>query len=239
MKGSLVCHNLLYSLLTVSCKIERVGVGEAWHIKEGAVAAKSFVISAGAGHDISFELQLVNKTGCQLILLDPSPTGRTTVQKFGIPRGMVFEPLALSDHDGTTSMAPPLNPIEGSWRVDTTEAGDTVGSTTIRHLMQRHGVKEVELLKIDIEGFEYRVLYDALRRRLPIKQVCVEIHQGPEFGASRGDRWALILRLILAGYRLVHHENWDHTFVHNRFLMSPSASQGKASARRMQSSKRP
>lgn len=239
MSKSLVCHNLLYRLLTFSCKTERIGVGEAWHIKEGTVGAQSFVISGGAGQDISFELQLVNKTGCQLILLDPSPTGRTTVQKFDIPPGMFFEPLALSDHNGTISMAPPLNPSEGSWRVDTTEAGDIVGSTTIRHLMQHRGMKEVELLKIDIEGFEYRVLYDALRRRLPIKQICVEIHQGPEFGATRGDRWALILRLFLAGYRLVHHQNWDHTFVHKNFLMPPSASQGRASARRMQSSRCP
>jgi FkbM family methyltransferase len=214
MESSLACHNLLYRLLTTSCKTLRVGSDAAWHIKEGTIGSRSFVISGGAGHDISFELQLVKETGCQLILLDPSPTGRTTVSKLDLPSSIIFEPLALSDWHGALSMARPLNSSEGSWRIDTSGGGDTVQSTTIDHLMDRYGVKKVDLLKIDIEGFEYPVLQDALRRKLPIKQICVEIHQGPEFGVTRGDRWALIFRLLRTGYRLVHHEGWDHTFIH-------------------------
>jgi FkbM family methyltransferase len=219
MGYALACHNLLYRLLTIRCETERVGADAAWYIKKGTLDSQSFVISGGAGHDISFELQLAKKTGCQLILLDPSPTGRTTVRKFDLPPRMVFEPLALSDRHGAISMAQPLNSSEGSWRIDTIGEGDSMQSTTINQLMERHGVEEVDLLKIDIEGFEYPVLQDALRRELPIKQICVEIHQGPEFGATRVDRWALILRLLRAGYRLVHHEGWDHTFVHKSVLI--------------------
>lgn len=212
----------------------RIGADAAWHIKNDTVGSHSFVISGGAGHDISFELQLVMETGCQLILLDPSPTGRVTVAKSDLPRSMVFEPLAISDRHGLVAMAQPLNSSEGSWRRDTRNSGDRMQSTTIHKVMQRHGAKKVDLLKIDIEGFEYQVLHDALRRRLPIKQICVEIHQGPEFGATRGDRWALILRLLLAGYRLVHHKGWDHTFVHKSAFMKAGALRGTASAMRMQ-----
>jgi FkbM family methyltransferase len=219
MGYAFACHNFLYRLLTIRCEMVRVGADAAWYIKEGTVGSQSFVISGGAGHDISFELQLVEETGCHLILLDPSPTGRATVRKFDLPTGIVFEPSALFDHHGGISMAQPLNPSEGSWRIDTGGTGDIMPSTTIEQLMKRHGVKEVDLLKLDIEGFEYPVLLDALYKMLPIKQICVEIHQGPEFGATRGDRWALIIRLLRAGYRLVHHEGWDHTFVHKSLFM--------------------
>lgn len=209
----LVLHNLIYRLLTARCETVRLGAAVAWHIKRDTIGSQSFVISGGAGHDISFELQLVTQTGCQLILLDPSPTGIATVQKTDLPPRMAFEPSALSDQDGIISMAQPLNPREGSWRVDSSGAGETMQSTTVGQVMKRHGAKEIDLLKIDIEGFEYSVLHDALRRKLPIKQICVEIHQGLEFGATRVDRWALILHLLRADYRLVHWQGWDHTFV--------------------------
>ena len=39
-----------------------------------------------------------------------------------------------------------------------------------------NGHDSIDLLKIDIEGFEYEVLEDCLEDRIPIKQICVEFH---------------------------------------------------------------
>lgn len=214
MNLSLLGHRLVYRALTRSMPTTRVGVGAAWNLAMDSLTAESFVISGGAGHDISFELELVARTGCRLVLLDPSPTGKATVDQAELPSALVFEAKALSSQVGVISLAKPIDMREGSWRLDLSGSGEKMQSTSISDIMQRFEVDRVDLLKIDIEGFEYDVLDDVLKRGIPIRQICVEIHQGPVFGKSRIDRWHLIFRLLKARYRLIHHDGWDHTFLH-------------------------
>ena len=214
MNLSLLGHRLVYRALTRTRPTTRVGDRAAWNLAADSISADSFVISGGAGHDISFELELVAKTGCRLVLLDPSPTGRATVDRADLPGRLVFEAKALSSKVGILCLARPLDMREGSWRLDPSGSGDDMQSTSIVDIMQRFAVDRVDLLKIDIEGFEYDVLNSALEQRVPIQQICVEIHEGPTFGKSRSDRWSLTLQLLRARYRLIHHEGQDHTFFH-------------------------
>jgi len=214
MNLSLLGHRLVYRALTRSRPTTRVGDGAAWNLALDSLSAESFVISGGAGHDISFELELVARTGCRLVLLDPSPTGKATVDRTDLPSELVFEGKALSSQVGALSLARPLDMREGSWRLDVNGLGEEMQSTSIVDIMQRFAVDRVDLLKIDIEGFEYDVLNDVLQRGIPIQQICVEIHEGPIFGKRRSDRWNLIFQLFRAGYQLIHNEGWDHTFLH-------------------------
>lgn len=207
-------HNLVYGLLTLKIKTSRIGGAVSWNVKMQGIDEKSFVISAGAGHDISFELDLVARTGCRLVLLDPSPTGCKTVGNMKLPPEITFESTALSDRTGHIILAKPVNMLEGSWRVAVDGDGDEMACTTITEIMDRYSKSSIDLLKIDIEGFEYQVLQDMLIRKIPVKQICVEIHQGPEFGKTRRDRWRLIYHLYRSGYRLIHSVGWDHTFLH-------------------------
>ena len=207
-------HKTVYSLLIQRAKFSRIGGSTAWNLNMQDVNNYSFVISAGVGHDISFELELIAQTGCQIVLLDPSPTGCKTIEKIQLPPGITFEPIALSDRTGQMTLAKPANLLEGSWRVAIDGEGDTMPCTSIGEIMERHSKSSVELLKIDIEGFEYQVIHDMLLRKTPVKQICVEIHQGPEFGKTRWDRWRLIYQLYRSGYRLIHYDGWDHTFLH-------------------------
>jgi FkbM family methyltransferase len=214
MNFTLFFHKVIYKLLTKSMKTIRLGNGAPWNLDLRNLCKNSFVISAGAGHDISFELELVERTGCRLVLLDPSPTGRETVRKFRLPESMQFQAAALSNRIGSTSLAKPLNILEGSWRIAEDGLGDEMPSTTLSEIMRCESINKIDLLKIDIEGFEYQVLEEALNRQIPIRQICVEIHEGSEFGKSRLDRWVLILLLYRYGYRIIYSKGWDHTFLH-------------------------
>jgi FkbM family methyltransferase len=211
-------HKLVYRLLTLKIKTYRIGAAASWNVKMQVIDENSFVISAGAGHDISFELDLVARTGCRLVLFDPSPTGCKTVGNMKLPPEVTFESTALSDRTGHIILAKPVNMLEGSWRVAVDGDGDEMACTTIAEIMDRYSKSSVDLLKIDIEGFEYQVLQDMLLKKNPVKQICVEIHQGPEFGKTRWDRWRLIYDLYRSGYRLIHCEGWDHTFLHRSFV---------------------
>jgi FkbM family methyltransferase len=214
MSLSLFFHKIIYRLLKNEMPIIRVGGKAAWNLDIRGLNSKSFVISAGAGHDISFELELVSRTGCRLVLLDPSPTGCETVSKVQLPSAMIFEPVALSDRVGRILLAKPLKDSEGSWRIPTDGNGDEMPCTMISEIMMQYSVEVLDLLKIDIEGFEYQVLEDIIRRQVPVRQICVEIHEGWEFKKTHLDRWVLIWKLHRSGFRLIHHLGWDHTFLH-------------------------
>lgn len=189
----------------------------AWTIWPARLGPASVVISAGAGRDISFEHALADRFGCRVTLLDPSPTAQETMADPGNQHARItFLAEGLAAQAGTLSFSAPLNPAEGSFT--TARAGAqacTFPCTDLPTLMERLGVARVDLLKLDIEGFEYAVLDGLLDRGLVVDQICVEFHHDqlpiPRAATLRG-----LLRLRRAGYRLVHVHGWDHTFVHRR-----------------------
>jgi hypothetical protein len=87
------------------------GTGCAWTFHPGRVNEASIVYSGGVGKDISFEHELVEKYGCSVVLLDPSPTERETMarRENQIPQFKFF-PVALARQCGEMILAPPGNP---------------------------------------------------------------------------------------------------------------------------------
>lgn len=205
-----------YALLSVRCDgLETLGNVCAWTLRTGGLGPCSVVVAAGAGHDISFELELIRRFGCRVILLDPSPTGWATVQGLDEkPAHLEFIASGLAARSGEVSFAAPLDAEEGSYRMD--EGGGQpvrFQCTTLSALMRDRKWQNIDLLKIDIEGFEYEVLSDLLKTRLPVEQICVEFHHGRGFPFTRWDTIWMIVRLRAAGFKLVHKVHWDHTFV--------------------------
>lgn len=189
----------------------------AWTLSPLGLNKASVVYSAGVGRDITFEHALVENYGCNVILLDPSPTGRETmaVSSNQIPQ-FTFFPLALAGHDGELALSPPADPEEGSWRSDIRDAsGLKVAAISLQSLMQKNAHTIIDLLKIDIEGSEYEVIDDILSKEIPVKQLCVEFHHGNSslLGTRRSLTIRTIVRLILRGYKLIHVWANDHTFL--------------------------
>lgn len=208
-------HKWIYRIICAkSYKTTKIGSDEAsWNLLKDSIQPHSHCISGGVGQDISFEIELTESTGCNILLLDPSPTGQETVTRHTLPKNIQFLNHALSSRSGTIRLARPLEKREGSWRISTDGSGDEMTAVTLENLMQQKEIHHIDLLKIDIEGFEYEVLHQLLDHQLDVRQICVEIHHGPTFGKSRWQKWKLIFRLLLSGYILIHHHQWDHTFI--------------------------
>jgi FkbM family methyltransferase len=171
------------------------------------------VISGGVGHDVSFEKELLRRFGCRIVLLDPSPTGIATMEREPMSKELGYLPVALAGQPGSIRMSPPINVAEGSWRSGPDSGSVEMPSTTLLEILHQERRNRIDLLKLDIEGFEYDVIESMLRHNVNVHQICVETHEGPAFNRSRNDRWKLIWRLKSAGYELVHCANWDHTFI--------------------------
>ena len=185
-----------------------------WTICPAGLNARSVVYSAGVGSDITFEHELVKQFGCEIVLLDPSPTG---VRTMSLPENRIasfhFFAEALAARDGELRMAPP-KPGEDSWfpREDPS-ATLTVPCTNLGSLMGRNGHKHIDLLKLDIEGSEYEVIDDLLDRRIPVRQVCVEFHHGILPGIRRRQSIRAMFRFLRRGYKMISQQGANHTFI--------------------------
>ena len=215
-------HRLFYRAITRPIPgLLTLGQECPWTISPRGLGPSSHVLCAGAGHDISFELELSKKFRCLVYLMDPSPTGqRTWADSRHFAEGISFLPFALSDRDGDISLGEPLNPLEGSYR--TLPGSDNphlrVPARGITSLLMEWGWGHIDLLKLDIEGGEFCVLDALLKSKVPVRQICVELHHGNGFSSRGKDSVRAILRLLCHGFRLVHRLHWDHTFVHKSIL---------------------
>jgi len=211
-------YRVFYGLL-LSRKFNLVTLGDQsygvqWTICPTGLGANSVVYSGGVGEDISFEHALLKNFGCNIVLVDPSPTGLKTMQR---PENQIpqlrFSPVALAARSGRLKMAPPS---EGgiSWFAGNDQPGMIeVECTDLQSLMQKNGHTHIDLLKLDIEGCEYEVIDNLLERRIPVRQICADFDYGYVPGARRSQAIRAMLKLAARGYKLVSQEGANHTFV--------------------------
>jgi FkbM family methyltransferase len=193
------------------------GKVSSWHVAPANLGADSIVVSAGVGKDISFERELIDYTGCRVLLLDPSPTGIATMAR---PENhcsrIEFLPVGLAGSDGELRLNPPQRAGEGSfWKAPgAAPAQDALSlpCRSISSLARERGFSRIDLLKMDIEGSEYDVIDDIVQSGLDIGQLCVEFHHFmSEISLVRTLRALRLLRS--RGLRLAHKHGCDYTLV--------------------------
>lgn len=196
--------------------IERVGGDSAWHVRADLLRPGAVVIAAGAGRDVSFELELARRFGCRVFLFDPSPTGLETM---ALPENrhplLEFIPQGLAEKSGRVSFRRPADEREGSFSAaDVASAAEVVSfdCVSLSDFLRQRGLESVDLFKLDIEGFEYGVLRDVLASGVRPRQICVEFHDFLP-GIKRRQTWGAISALRRAGWRIFHKERCDFSFV--------------------------
>lgn len=115
--------------------------------------------------------------------------------------------VAVSDHDGSADihLAPSTNNGATSLRRPTRYAvsTETVPLATLSRVLDDHGVSAIQLLKIDIEGWEHEAIRgsEALFRSGRVRALVLEVH--PHLLAARGLGNGDDLTALLAdcGYR--------------------------------------
>lgn len=202
--------------------IERLGTDAGWWIVPSLLNRGSAVLSGGAGNDISFELALVARSGCRIALFDPSPTGAATLGRVGAEaaRGITYFAAGLAEQSQRVTFAAPRDAAEGSFTVATVSAVATqveFECLSAADAAARAGFSQVDLLKIDIEGFEYGFLDSWLATPLRPAQIAVEFHHFLP-GIPWRRTWRTIRLLRRAGYRIAHKEQCDYLFVHRDAL---------------------
>jgi len=140
----------------------------------------SVIYSAGIGEDVSFDLEILERTGGVLHAFDPTPRSLEWLETQTLPERFHVHGYGLASFDGTAMFNPPKNPEHISHtildRPETSEGAFEVQLRRVETIAEELGHTVIDVLKLDIEGAEYDVLDDLQRGDLVVNQMLIEFH---------------------------------------------------------------
>ncbi len=145
---------------------------------------KSIVYSFGIGDNISFDIALMKQFNCSVFGFDPTPKSVQFIadQNYESKYKFKFFPFGLFNYDGMLTFFMPANSEHVSCSVEEKMDG-AMADTQVQVPVKSFGtiVKElnhtkIDVLKMDIEASEYKVIDDILNSEIEIKQILIEFH---------------------------------------------------------------
>lgn len=175
-------------------------------LKPGAVA-----YCAGAGEDISFDLELFN-AGLEVIVFDPTPRAIEHVNQVA-PKDPRFRFVPVGWWNSTTSLkffAPQdtAHVSHSAVNLQQTDSYFTAEVTTVAEFAAKLGHPVIEIVKMDIEGAEHVVLADLVEHGPRPTTLLVEFDQPDKVSHTI----STVRMLEREGYRLRHIDVWNYSF---------------------------
>lgn len=192
-----------------------------WTVPESLLSRRAICYSIGVGEDTTFDRALIERCDARIFAFDPTPRAAGHVAKSGLPANFTFLPVGVWDADGTARFYSPADPSHVSHSIvnaQGTSAYFDAPCRRLRGLMADNGHDAIDLLKMDIEGAEYRVIDSLIADGVRARVLCVEFHQlhGVDGAGFRVQVQDAIRALAGAGYGVVACENGrQYTFVRN------------------------
>lgn len=142
------------------------------------------VYSFGIGEDLSFSQGVLDALPqARVYAFDPTPRAIRYAENHPLSQDsrFTFLPYGISDTCGTETFYLPKNEnyVSGSvvrWDGVNMDNQITVEMRTLNALMEKLGHKRIDILKMDIEGSEFRVIPQILESGCAFFQLCMEQH---------------------------------------------------------------
>ena len=165
----------------VSCNASALYGGDhGWVVDESLLNKESVIYSVGVGSNIDFDLELINSFGATVHAFDPTPRSIEWVKDQQLPKHFIFHPFGLSAENGHMDFFPPskassthFSPIDRYGDTNNVVRAPVKDIDTIASELNH---KEIDLLKMDIEGAEYEVIEALPKNRVAINQILIEFH---------------------------------------------------------------
>jgi FkbM family methyltransferase len=184
-----------------------------WIVPTAIITEGWICYCGGVGEDITFDLGLIARFRCSVHAFDPTPRSITYVAGHAAgERRFEFHPVGLWSEDTTLRFFAPRNPDHVSHSVVNLQRTDEYFEAPCRSLptlMRELGHERIDLLKVDIEGAEHRVVRSMLDRGIRPIVLCMEIDQPVTAWAL----WRTVTRIRSGGYALVAVDRWNLTFI--------------------------
>lgn len=180
------------------------------------------IYSLGIGQDATFDQAMILKHGVRVFGFDPTPTAVQFVQERRVtpPRltkEFEFSAVGVWDSDCTLRFfEPKTRGWVGSYSALNLQGTDNfieVPCKSLASIMREHGHDHIDLLKMDIEGAEYRVINHMLDIAVPVRWLCVEFDQPVPVATTREQ----VQRLVSHGFALRRVDGLNFTFENTQY----------------------
>ena len=140
----------------------------------------SICYCAGCGEDISFDLGLIDRYGCDVFAFDPTPRSIDYVKRniADIDKYHFFE-YGIGGRDEVLRFYCPLKEENVSYSIDNpynTEEYFDASVKSLSTIMRENNHNRVDLLKLNIEGAEYGVIDSVLNDNIEVSIMSVDFH---------------------------------------------------------------
>ena len=191
-----------------------------WIVPVRRLDNESVCYCVGVGEDITFDLGLIRTFGCEVFAYDPTPRAARHVKAHAHGnRKFKFSTCGLWDTDDVLQFYSPANPSHVSHSILNLQNSTTYFEARCQRLsslMRENEHERLNLLKLDIEGAEYRVVESIIEDGVDIDIICVEYdeaHHPLDGGFKRRIRDS-IRRLLRFEYSMVAFDGkCNYTFV--------------------------
>jgi len=188
-----------------------------WPIINGELDSTTTILSIGLGEDISFDLAVIKEFDCSVAGFDPTPKSLAWLQQQSLPTTFTFYPVGIASKDGIAEFYAPKNPEHVSFSSTPTlgkEGQIPVRAEVMRleTLLKKFDLPIPDVLKMDIEGFEYDVIVDILKGEIRPKQMLIEFHHNIYSDYGKTHTQDAVKMLHDAGYRIFYVSSGGHEY---------------------------
>jgi len=206
----------------------------------------SIIYSGGVGEDISFDLLLSSKYDCNILLIDPTKRAKihyneiidyykTNVNSFSGDIQKDYLPIIQN-------LKPNLNKIKylniGVWNKEEelkfykqqneqyvsqslingmfSNNYEIVKTKSIKQIMKENNHTTIDLLKLDIEGAEIKVLEQMVTDKIYPKYLCIEFDLYIKKKDIHNETKNIVNKLLNIGYKVLMNDKMNITFVKNK-----------------------
>jgi FkbM family methyltransferase len=180
-----------------------------WTIAKNTLNKNSIVYSFGVGKDISFDISIINKYSCKIYAFDPILESKNFILSYkNLPKSFIFYNYGISDCNHFDKIYIPSNPNHISHSKVPTKTNFNksiiVEFKTLSTIMLSLNHTKIDLLKLDIEGYEYDVIDNLINENIDINQILIEFHHYMYLGLNLKKTNYAIERLKNNGYKLFY-----------------------------------
>ncbi|PHJ66984.1 hypothetical protein VF14_27690 [Nostoc linckia z18] len=190
-----------------------------WVVPKELLNPNSICYCVGCGEDITFDLGLIEEFNCNIYAFDPTPRAIKHVREKAAHYDKYhFFDIGLWDREEKLRFYAPKDSAHVSHsalNLQKTQEFFVAQVDRLANVMHKNGHTHLDLLKLDIEGAEYKVVNSIIEDELDIKILCVEYDEcfNPLDTNYRDRIKESVASLLQFGYSLVYAQgNGNYTF---------------------------